>query len=346
MKDKFKTKESLYKHIQKEYIKQDNYYSSVSGMVKLLLSLVSKGIDKVQLSEVKEAMEEYTKENRYDKKSSAYARWSYSTNMFDVNSRDKKDRLFFSVSWSERKLSVLDLLELTPDECMEVSELYKEFMSFTELVYEHFSNIGEYEKAEKVFTNFMGTLDDSTAKKIAVVSDMPHDYKAVFAFYKKNKTVLVNKHTINSYIFKAINNRDYPLDRELYRFVYTNFKREINKADRLSSMSSAELTSEGVSVSNFDLFENDINLVHKVLKLSNHEDRKILENLYKENPERLKIAIVNFLNNQYKNGKAKSRFIRIYNRISDFLERRDDKLDILKLDDKLQSYVLLEIVKS
>jgi hypothetical protein len=345
MKDKFKTRESLFKYIQKEYVGQENYYSSVNGVVRKLMSLVSKNINKVQLSDVKKAMNMYVNENNYDKKSSAYARWSYSTSMFDLKSRDKKDRLFFSVSWSERKLSVLDLLELTPDECMELFELYREFMSFTELAYEHLSNIGEYEKAEKVFADFMSTLDKGHAKKIAVVSDIPHDYKAVFSFYKKNKSIPINKYTINSYIFKAVNNRDYPLDRDLYRFAYTNFKKEINKADRLLASSSTEVA-EGLSVSNFDLFENDVNLVHRVIKLSNYEDRKIMENLHSENPERLKTAIINFLNNQYKNGKAKSRFTRTYNRISDFLERRNDKLDILKLEDKLQSYVLLEIVKS
>jgi hypothetical protein len=338
----FKHKKSFYDYLKKEYIKDsDSYGSSVSNTISTLFEFIDDDFNKVDFKKLNKAVKKYVSLGNWDNNNSLYSRWSSSDELLDIENSRKL--YFFKVSWSEKKLSPLDLLGLTPDEALMLYEENKQSLPIMEIVYQHLSNIGEYDKAEQVFTSYMSSLPKEKLKKVAILSNVPHDFKAVFSFYKKSKTATINKKTIGSYLFKALQNREYPLDRDLYKFVYQNFKKEVSKADRFETVSTSNNDDENISV--FDIFENDSNFANRVATLSNYEHRNYFEKMFKEDPERMKAAVIKFLNNKFGNTKAKMRFIRVYNRISDFLERRNDKLNILELNERLQSYVLLEIMQ-
>ena len=130
-------------------------------------------------------------------------------------------------------------------------------------------------------------------------------------------------------------------DRDTYNEIYRDNKKLFAKA---STSSYFEGGKTDTPVNYFDLVDSDISAASRIFRVFDKDSSKILREMLKADEERAEAAIIKYINTVHENGRRKAQFVSMYSRLKDIIDDEGKSLNIMKLDKKVQSYILLDIL--
>jgi len=258
---------------------------------------------------------------------------------------DEVSRLVFKINDEYR--SIYDLLGKTPDDMYEMSKELRSNIS-KGAIYSYFTLTKRYDLAYKFIDDIMNTPGNE-GESLYLESHISSDYVAFFNYIidkgLEPKNLLLERY-LNAAANKNSNSIPNILDRKTYSKVYMKFKNQIKKINYSQFFSNEKagknLIGEGINP--FDVLESDFSVRERLFRVFDNNAASIVKALIKINSEKLIEIAVEYFNQEHGDGRKKAQFLSSYNRLRKILERQNVHIDTFKFTEKLQSYILLEMM--
>jgi hypothetical protein len=253
------------------------------------------------------------------------------------NSETVKERAFVLVG--EVPTHILDLAEFDMSHYVAIVDKLKETIPFflAELLYEYAVSKKDYTFARIVLEHLINKRSNGSKSEIAIKSSNTEDYWPLLSsnLYTKLKTKTLNE-TLASYL-EAVGKNDsmFSIDYEKNDIIIKKFRKHLKATN--SSMYSNPLEVGDKNINPFDILESNPAAKKQLFKFDGWKQFDYFRKLKSKDEARLHDIIIDYLNNEHRNGLKKSQFLRTYRKIKD-----EVTLDVFRLNSKLQSYILLE----
>lgn len=275
---------------------------------------------------------------------------------FDNSYSTFNKRLIYLVQGEE--VPLLDLYEWTVDEVRTVRDsLSYNDVNAVVILYSYFVRKNLLEDAENIFKKFVDvrhsgitqyyTNDDYT---IAIDSSISNEYIPMFNYYENRNDKTITKLAITGYMKAIYNNNTYlpnDFNRDFYSKFYKKYRDIIKTVDTSSFFNEdgrMRKKENAPMINNFDLIESDPVAKDRVFRVFNYEFSKILKDMLKKDPEKTQRIMYGYLNTTHYKGKKKRQFLSTYSRLKDILDEEGLKLDPFKLNEDLQSHIVLDML--
>jgi len=250
------------------------------------------------------------------------------------------DRMIFLVN--EKFLSLFDILGYTTEEIFDLARIFDTLSNF-KMAYSHFVNKRDYENAAKAMHLFFDKFEGT----IILNSERQQDFipYLLFTDYFDKKVPLPFKDNLLENYLRSV----YEYKKPVFyvpEFDDSSHIKIMRKYSKLFQKTRYKFVKEKTyeDVDYFDLVEADDEFKNMVFCLKSYSNSQIFIGLLKTDSNRLLKLLVPFLNQEYGSGKKKRKFIYVYNKINEILNMHKLKLDVFLLNEKLRSYVLLDIL--
>jgi hypothetical protein len=264
------------------------------------------------------------------------SQYSYDTDRVDFQ------MVNFAFKFNDEVKSIYEILGITPEEAFEI---YKnEDKKFTTSIYSYFILTKRFDLAQKMITDVVAKYNPSD---IVCMSQLSNYYVPVFRYIIDNNYKMDTKKLLTSYL-KAIElqpeevHNDF--DAGTFKRVVIKFKKDMLKINKSQFLSLDNGVKSKDDVNLFDLIESDFSFRESVFRVFNSKSARVLKTLVSQNPEKTKQLLIEYLNVEHIKGRRKNQFMSTYGRIKRVLDSENSSIDIFKLDEKLQSYLLLDFM--
>jgi len=273
---------------------------------------------------------------------SLYLRDSYSYNDTLLNNKSSdsdvaKERAFILIG--KEITHILDLGELNMKDYVFIVDNMKEEMPFflAELFYEYAVSKKDYIFAKIILEHLINKKANNGKSEFAIKSSNTNDYWPLLSsnIYTKLKTKSLNETLANYLEAVGKNDKMFTIDYEKNDIIIKKFRKYLKNTN--SSMYSKMSIQDNKDINVFDILESNPAAKRELFKFDGWKQVQYFRTLKEKDENRLHNIIIDYLNNEHRNGLKKSQFLRTYRRIKD-----DISLDVFKLNSKLQSYILLE----
>jgi hypothetical protein len=341
----YESKEELKKAFDEATKKIDNTTFFIFGRSEALPSLL-KAIRDHNIKKLKQSFEE--SDNFY---------LGYGNKIpLDGSLGDINYRLTYVVG--DEEVTMFDLYNWTEEEVEEVAdEISCKDITSTQILYSYFTRKNNMEKAEMVFGKFVAASNERSRGYyyedryiVSIESSVSNEYIPVFNYYEKQTENNINKFVLESYIRSIYNTTGYfknEFNRNFYSRVYKKYRDIIKTIDTSSFFvedGRMKKKDKAPMINNFDLVESDPVAKDRVFRVFNYEFAKILKDMLRKDSEKTQNIMYDYLNTTHYKGKKRKQFLSTYSRLKDILEEEGLKFDPFRLNEDLQSHVVLDML--
>jgi hypothetical protein len=289
----------------------------------------------------------------FKKSKNAYLLYGSTLNL-DNSENNFNSRLIYLLK--NEQVSIFDVYDWTVEEVEELLNSLKIIDTTTmRILYSYFVLKNKFDIAEKIFKLFVEYETKNfdhyyDAYTISIISEISNEYIPVFNYYEKQEENKINKYMIENYLKSIYNTNGYlknDFNRSFYNNIYKKYKniiKNINTSSFFNDNGIIKIKSNAPIINDFDLIESDPAAKEYLFRVFNYNFAKTLKDLLERDAERTQKLMYDYLNTTHHKGKKKRQFLLTYNRLKDILEEKGLKIDPFKLNEELQSHIVLDIL--
>jgi len=243
-------------------------------------------------------------------------------------------------------LSFFEIFELTDAHIENFKKILKENSMLIDgfsLFYFHYLKNNNINAINDLLEYFSGLSKETDDAIILINSDRPDEIVPIINFYG-NKGTLKKAH-IEMYL-EAIANLendkkgDITFNKKVYKDLTRKFSKNFKKATNISILKESNNKINAASL--FDKLEASLSFRDEILRNGDYFYLKnIFKALIKTNPARLEKILAMYMNEIFGSRNNRKTFITFYNKIRTFYEDENCSFNLFLLNEKLQSYILL-----
>jgi len=276
----------------------------------------------------------YKDDNVYDRRYYTYISINFDGSSYSVGEEDIDQRLIFPVAGKFK--SIFDILEYTDDQVLELLTLAR-YKRIFELVYAHFVNKHDYEKAQKAISILSVDLPVflSSARQQDYVPYLLNENNMI-TIPQAERAAILSSYLNSIYKIETFPVYKLPFDEESHQKIMRMYTKEVQKVKQ------SELDLKDIDI--FDLVESSAFEKNSIFRLQRYESISAFQKMLRQDQERTIKLITRFFNQEHQNGKGKMLFTANFLRMKRILDSKKIEYDVFQLNEKLRGYVLLEIL--